>query len=129
MALMDVIDSLYSDHDLVVTRRTGGAMVNGIWVPGTASTFLLPSASVQPATGMQRVVGGRDMLHDEQGQRTVDVRVIYTYVELKCREPGIDPDQIAFEGGAWVVVRAERWVLNTEVIFRSLMTRETRGAS
>lgn len=104
-------------------------MVDGIWVPGGASSFVVPTASIQPATGMQRVVGGRDMRHDEQNQHVDDVRVIYTYVELKVREPGIDPDQIAFDGSSWVVVRAEKWVLNDEIIYRSLITRETRGAS
>lgn len=129
MALRDVIDSLYSDHDVVVTRRTGGVMVDGVWTPGAASTFLLPAASIQPATGMQRVVGGRDMRHDEQGQFSVDVRVVYSYVELKAREPGIDPDTLTFDGSAWIVVRAETWPLNEEVIYRSLITRETHGAS
>ncbi len=129
MSLLQVIDSLFSDIGLVVTRRTGGVMVNGIWTPGTPATFVLPAASIQPATGMQRVVGGRDMRADEQGQFTVDVRVLYSYVELKVREDGVDPDQIAFEGGTWVVVRAERWVLNNQTIFRSLITRETLGAS
>ena len=129
MSLLDVIDSLSSDADVVVTRRTGGVMVDGVWVPGVVSTFRLPSASIQPATGMQRGVGGRDMRQDEQGQYTFDVRVVYTYVELKVREPGIDPDQIAFEGGTWIVTRMEKWVLNEEVTYRCLITRETRGAS
>ncbi len=129
MSLPDVINSLVSDRGVVVTRRTGGAMVNGIWTPGSPSTFALPTAIIQPATGMQRVVGGRDMRQDEQGQFTVDVRVIYTNIELKTRESGLDPDQIAFDGGTWIVVRVETWVLNDEVTYRALITRETHGAA
>jgi uncharacterized protein involved in copper resistance len=127
--LSDVIDSLASDNNIVVTRRTGGSMVNGIWVPGPATTFTIPAVSIQPATGMQRVVGGRDMRSDEQGQHTDDVRAIYTYVELRDRTPANDPDQLAFDGGTWIVTRVERWQINSEVIYRCMMTRETRGAS
>ena len=127
---MDVMDSLFSDEEVPVTRRTGGAYVDGIWVPGTSvTTFLIPAASIQPATGMQRVVGGGDMRQDETNQYTPDVRVIYTYVELKTREPGVDPDRISFEGRDWVVTRMEKWVLNDEITYRGLMTKETLGAS
>lgn len=129
MSLLDVIDSLSSDEDVPVTRRTGGSYTDGIWTPGTPSTFTIPAASIQPATGMQRVVGGKDMRSDEYGQQTPDIRVLYSYVELKTRQPGTDPDTILFEGGTWTVVRTEKWVLNDEIIFRSLMTLETRGAS
>ncbi len=129
MSLPGVIDSLASDRGLVITRRTGGSMVDGIWSPGSPSTFTLPTAIIQPATGMQRVVGGRDMRQDEQGQYTVDVRVIYTSIELKARESGIDPDQLAFDGSTWIVVRVETWVLNNAITYRSLITRETLGAA
>lgn len=130
MSLMDVIDSLASDEDVPVTRRTGGAYVDGVWVPGTNVTvFFLPSASIQPATGQQRVVGGADMRQDETNQFVYDLREIYTYIELKPRQPGIDPDQVEFEGRIWVVTRSETWTLNDEVIYRALMTKETRGAT
>ncbi len=129
MSLLDVIDSLASDTNITVTRRTGGTMVDGIWVPGTPTTFLIPAASIQPATGMQRVVGGAEMRQDEQGQHTDDVRAVYTYTELKNRRPGIDPDQVTFDGGIWIVTRVERWQLNSEVVYKCMMTRETRGAS
>jgi hypothetical protein len=130
MSLLDVIDSLFSDEEVTFTRRTGGAYVDGIWVPGTnVSIITIPAASIQPATGLQRVVGGRDMRSDEQGQLVYDVRVLYSYVELKVREPGVDPDIVLFEGDNWTVVRVEKWVLNDEITYRALIVREARGAS
>lgn len=129
MSLQDVIDSLFSDEEIPIIRRTGGAYVDGIWVPGPNTETFFVTASVQPATGMQRVVGGRDMRQDEQNQFVWDIRVLYTKEELKVREPGIDPDTVEFEGGFWTVTRAEKWVLNEEITYRSLMTRHADGAS
>lgn len=130
MGLRDVIDSLASDHNIIGTRRTAGVFdTDGVWVPGPAVTFVIPSLSIQPATGMQRVVGGRDMRSDEQGQHTDDVRVVYSYVELKTRSATSEPDTLAFEGGTWIVTRVEKWTLNDDITFRALITRETRGAS
>src|SRR3954469_3915295 len=107
---MDVIDSLSSDEEVVVTRRLVGALdADGVWQPGAAVTLVLPFVSIQPATGMQRVVGGRDMRSDAQGQQVPDVRVVYSNIELRTREAGFEPDTIAFEGGTWVVTRTERW--------------------
>lgn len=131
MSLMDVIDSLSSDEQIVVTRHTRGAYDadTGVWQRGAATTLVLPFVSIQPATGMQRVVGGRDMRSDVQGQQVPDVRVVYTNIELRTRESGFEPDTVDFEGGTWVVTRAERWHLGDEEVYRSLITRETRGSA
>lgn len=129
MSLEDVIDSLSSDEDVVVTRRAVGTMTDGIWVPGTPSTLILPFCSIQPATGMARVVGGRDMRSDEFGQRVDDVRVIYTNILLRTREASAEPDQVTFDGDQWVVVRDETWTMNDETIFRYLIVREVRGGA
>lgn len=69
------------------------------------------------------------MRSDQQGQQVQDVRVVYSEFELKSREPGFEPDQVLYDGGVWTVIRSEHWQLRGEIIFRSLMTRETRGAS
>lgn len=128
-ALIDAILDLQTDT-LTVTRHLKGAFdtVTGAWAPGTASTLQI-IACVQPATGMQRVVGGRDMRSDEQGQHTSDIRAVYTEALMHTRDITHEPDQIAFEGGTWIVTRVERWALNDEVYYRAMMTRETRGAS
>lgn len=130
MSLADVIDSLSSDEDIVVTRRATGAFDDdtGKWVPGPATTFTLSSVSIQPATGMQRVVGGRDMRSDEDGQHTADIRVIYSAIRLKTRDTDNEPDTLEYEGGTWIAIRDESWALNHERVYRTLVTRETRGA-
>ena len=129
-ALIDTIFDLQTDV-LTVSRHAKGAFdsVTGAWVPGTPTTLTI-IACVQPATGMQRVVGGRDMRSDEQGQHTSDIRVIYTETLLHTRDGTNEPDQITgYEGGTWVVTRVEKWQLNDETYYRALMTRETRGSS
>jgi hypothetical protein len=130
VGLADVIVSLASDHNVVVTRRASGVMdANGIWVPGATTTIVIPSCSIQPATGMSRIVGGAEMFSDEQGQYTNDLRAVYSAVPLRTRTPTTEPDQLAFEGAAWIVTRVEKWVLNADIIYRAVITRETRGAS
>ena len=136
MSLMDAIDSLATDTAdgeplvVTVTRRAAGAFdADGVWTPGPITTFTLDSAVVMPATGMQRVVGGRDMHSDEQGQHVDDVRAVCTNVELKTREPGTEPDLLTFQGATWIVVRIEEWTLGNETVYRAMLTRETRGAS
>lgn len=130
MTLAGTINSLASDFDLVVLRRTTGSQdADGVWQPGPPISLIMEFASIQPATGMERVVGGRDMRSDQQGQQVQDARVVYSEFELKTREPGFEPDQVLYDGGIWIVIRSEPWKLRDELIFRSLMTRETRGAS
>lgn len=132
---MPVIDSILSlaTDTLTISRRAGGSFdSDGVWQPAEGTLFTL-TACVQPATGLQRVVGGRDMRSDEQGQRVADVRVIYTETNLKTREEGFEPDQIiGFEGGTWTCTRQEKWVGPDgpdDVYYRVLVTRETFGAS
>lgn len=130
MALVDVISSLASDRAVQVVRRLSGSFnSDGIWAPGASQTLTFPSVVIEPATGMQRVIGGADMRSDEQGQQTADVRAIYSALELKSRTPQTEPDQVLFDGAVWVVVRVEKWALNAQVIYRAMVTRETRGAS
>lgn len=126
--LRDTIDSLATDFDIPIERRTAGQYVDGVWLPGAYEPLALEFSVITPATGMARVVGGRDMRSDEQGQRVDEVLAIYTNVELRTRETN-DPDRILFDGGVWYVVRVERWAINDEVCWRSMITREMRGGS
>lgn len=128
MSLIESILDLQTDTLTVTRRVTGSINSDGVWTPGASSTLTI-IANVQPATGMQRVVGGRDMRSDEQGQHTDDVRICYTETLLHTRDTTNEPDQIAYEGGTWTIVRVEKWQLEDEIYYRALMTRETRGAS
>lgn len=128
MALSDTIGD-FSTGQLAITRATGGAMVNGIWIPGTPITIMI-DASVQPATGMARVVGGQDMESNDEGQSTVDVRQLYTTTQLFARSSVTqDPDLVNFEGSQWTVFRVEEWNLSGDVFFRVVFTKSTLGAS
>jgi hypothetical protein len=132
VSIADTIRSL-KNADLTVRRRTSGGFSaeTGLWEPGPVTTFVI-EASVQPATGMQRVVGGRDMRSDEEGQHVSDVRVIYTPTQLMTRSAEFEPDEIDYDGGTWTVVRVEAWNGPdgpTDTYYKAMITRETRGAA
>lgn len=133
MAISDSIVDM-ANATLTIQRHEVGAFDDGVgrWVPGAVSTFTV-TANVQPATGMQRVVGGRDMRSDEQGEHVDDVRVVYTPTELRTRDKTTEPDLVIdYKGGDWVCARQEEWESpfdDDDGYFRVLITRETRGSA
>jgi len=128
MPLNESIDSL-ATGTYTVTRKTAGTYTNGIYSGGGATTTLTIEAVVEPATGLQRVVGGDEMRMDDQGQRTNDIQVIYTRSQLYTRSPGYEPDLITIRGRQYTVFRVESWDLDGEVHYRALATRKGQGAS
>lgn len=137
MSMADTISTM-KNADLTVQRRAAGAFdADGVWQPGPVILTFIVEASVQPATGMQRVVGGRDMRADEQGQHVFDVRQLFTPTQLFTRDaqatPPVEADQIInYRGGIWTVVRAEEWEGPDgpeDLYYRVMITKETRGAS
>ena len=115
---------------LTVSRTAAGAPVDGIWIKPASTTFTI-QACVQPAHGLQRVTGGRDMSSKTDGEHVDDVRVIYTSTQLHTRTPDYEPDEVTLEDGQWVVIRVEKWFLvqavNTH--YQVLVTRLNLGAS
>lgn len=95
-----------------------------------SSTFTV-RACVQPATGLQRVTGGRDMLSKVDGEHVDDVRVIYVATELYTRRPDYEDDEVTLEGSQWVVFRVEPWplVLPENKHYRAVVTRLNLGTS
>lgn len=140
MSLLETIESLATAGGLsgkseyTVTRTTVGTMTDGVYVrDGTVSTFPI-TAIIQPATGMQRVVGGMDMRSDERGEHTDDVRQLYTEAFLHGRLSTHDPDVVTITGtadsdGDWTVFRAEPWELSGQIFYRVVITRRTLGAA
>ncbi len=123
------------DDDTIKLSETQGGSAIDITDPGSGTitltnTFLIP-ACVQPAAGLQRVVGGRDMLSKVDGEHVDDVRVIYTATELFTRTPDYEADEITLEGSQWVVFRVEKWFLITEANthYKVVITRLVSGAS
>ncbi len=111
-----------------VTRRPVAPMVSGKYVAGTASTFTV-TGPIQPATDMQRVVGGKDMLSGIENRHVDDVRSLYCATELFVQSPTHEADMIAFAGANWTVFRCEPWNFSGEEFWLAILTRETGGAS
>lgn len=127
MALNESIDSL-ATGDYVVTRTLVGSYVDGIYTTGSSSTFSI-NAVMEPATGLQRVVGGFEMRSGDDGQRVNDIRVLYTRTELYTRRPTHEADKVTIAGRQYTVFRCEPWDLDGEVHYRALATLATQGAS
>lgn len=126
--LNESIDSL-ATGTYTVTRRAAGSYTDGIYNGGGAATTLTIEAVVEPATGLQRVVGGDEMRHDDSGQRTNNIQVVYTRTQLYTRKPAQEPDLITIDGRQYTVWRVEAWNLSGEVHYRVLCTLKTSGAS
>ncbi len=103
MSLRDAIASLAQGGPYTVTRTATGTREKGHYTPGSETTFDIV-ASVQPTDGAE--------LHDlAEGQRTDEVRVIYTVTELRTRTPAGEPDRIELEGSEdpWIVIKVQRF--------------------
>jgi hypothetical protein len=133
MSLDDVIIS-FSNNQLwkpFYYRRYAAALpyVNGI-APTPVLQYRRPfTAVIEVATGMQRVVPGFDMHSVEDGQYTVDVRLLYTTSDLRPRRPTNEPDIVEYDGSDWEVFRVEDWQLLVTGFKRVVITRLTQGAS
>lgn len=125
MSLLESIDAFITDV-VPVQRFVQGSFVSGIYVPAAPTTLNVPVA-IEPATGMQRVVGGRDMRSTEQNEFTSDVRQFFTRTKMFPRTNTNDPDVITYDGSSWTVFRVEPWTIDGETFYRCTMTRQTLG--
>lgn len=108
MPLTDSIFAFEEPGGLLVTRTAKGVLIDGIYQPGTTSTFTI-RAAVQPAREIARVTAGRDMIEREQGQQVYDVRLLHTNTEVTNGNKTLDADMITYEGDQWTVIRCEPW--------------------
>lgn len=127
MSLLDSIDGL-ANATVIVTRHSIGTYVDGIYVVGATSTFTA-AVVMQPAFGLNRVIGGMDMRAEMDNQQTTDVRDFFTRTPIRPRTPNSDPDIITFESADWTVARSEPWTLDDQTYYRVLITKVTHGAS
>jgi hypothetical protein len=132
MSLNESIDSL-ATGTYSVTRKSGGSWADGIWSPGGTTTFSIV-AVCEPATGLQRVTGGFEMVSGYDGQHVNDVRVLYTRTELRVRRGSQEPDTVTINGKPYTVFRCEPWDLakdgaSNEIHYRALITEDVDGAS
>lgn len=82
-----------STGSYTVTRNATGTMTAGRYTAGTASTFDI-TASVQPTSG-------RDLKQLSEGQRTEEMRAVFTSTELRTT------DTISISGSTWLVQKVE----------------------
>lgn len=116
MSIPSVID-YFKTGSYTIKRRVKGAVVNGIYTDGAETQFSI-DASIQPITG-------RELRNLQEGQATVDDKVIYTRTELKCRQPTHEPDIIVIAGEEYEIYRVEsHQVLSSH--FRAYATRSVR---
>lgn len=127
--LIDTILSLASGT-YTVTRRNAGTIVDGIYTPNPTTTSFSVIASIQPARGLPRVTGGRDMISDEQNQHVTEALVMFTTTEVRERTPTNDPDTIVYGGKTYTIARTEYWEYPDEDPFwTAVLTLQTQGAS
>lgn len=127
MSVLDSIDDLATDT--LTVQRSQGSYTNGVYTPGTPTTFQIV-AVVEIAFNMNRVIGGADLRSRNEGEQTFDVRQIWTRTPLLTLSTSNDPDVIVgFEGGNWTCARSEVWTYEGETHHHVLLTRQTNGAS
>lgn len=132
--LIDAIEDLATDGggpngEYTVRRRGVGTVTDGFYTPNPTTSTVLVIGTVQPARGLPRVTGGRDMLVTEQNQHTVEALVGYFTSELFERTPTTDPDEVFVRGRWFTVMRSERWELEEEVVYAVVLDLQTGGAS
>lgn len=117
MALRDAIGSLTGNGPFTVTRRGAGAYVDGYWIEDEGTTSETIIASVQP-------IDGETLKDLPAGQRTDEVRVVYTRFRLRTRTPTQEPDILTVEGKPWEVIRSEYWEAFGEAHVRAYIARK-----
>ena len=126
MPLVDTIDSL-GTGTYTVTRRGRGTITDGVYTRGTITSTFSIVAVVQPATGMQRVVPGKDMLAHDDGQTVDDVLALHTETLLFPPTPTGEADYVTLDSAQWIVFRVEKWDLAGQVFYRAVIARDTAG--
>jgi len=91
--VVDIADVGVGEHTLSDTATTERQ---------NRETFAASAASVQP-------VDGATLQDLPEGQRTDELRLIFTTTALKARTPTTEPDVVTIDGEPWIIIRAKRW--------------------
>ena len=114
MSRLGAIDR-FSTGSYTVTRPTAGTVAFGKTTPGVPTTFTISKASVQPV--------GEDLTVVPEGRSASDVKVIYTYTELRG---GTLPDVITILGQPYEVYRVQGpWTMRGETHWVAYAARQT----
>ena len=101
MSLIDVIGVFKTAASYAGIRTAVGGYTNGRYASG-AQTALSIVASVQPATGRQKLILP-EAYHSEE------TKVIYTTTELKTQDGSYEPDILTINGDIYSVVKVDHW--------------------
>jgi hypothetical protein len=132
MSFEDVIADLSTGTYTVTRHLTANAtIVDGIYTPDPTPTTFQIVAAVQPARGLPRVTGGRDMISDEQNQHVNEALVMWTVTEVRERTPLNDPDTMVYNGRTYTIARTEYWppVFDEDGYYVAVLVLQTQGAS
>lgn len=91
---------------VTVTRFDQGSYVNGYWVEGSPSTFII-NASVQP-------VKGADLEALTEGRRDSQIYKLYTDTKLKTvdKKNNLNADLVNIDNDDYEVMNVESWQNN-----------------
>ena len=128
MSVNNSIDDFITDAGIVVTRTATGTFVNGVYVKGSPTTFLIDVVA-EPAYNLNRVIGGADMEAKVDLQHVTEIYQIWTRTALLTRSETTDPDTMLFRGNTWTVARVEIWNLSGVVHCHAVISRSTFGDS
>lgn len=130
MSFEDTIADLATGTYVVTRRLTSDAtVIDGVYTPDPTPTTFEIVAALQPARGLPRVTGGRDMISDEQNQHVVEALVLWTTTEVRERTPLNDPDEVVINGRTYTIERTEYWNAFGEEYWEAVLTLKTGGAS
>ena len=99
--MSDAIALLGGDSQYTVTRPVAPANINGIFVPGSTTTFQI-TASIQPAPGRTL-----DLL--PEGYRGRGGQICFTSTPLRTALSGQVPDLVTYKGELHECVTVETW--------------------
>lgn len=108
-------------QNVVVTRKTGGSVVDYIWNEGSPVTFII-LASIQPtpAEVMETL---------PEGHRTKSAYTLYTETELFTSSRTGDPDMVTLGIDRYLVTKVERWQNHLIDHFEIVVVKEDKDAS
>lgn len=105
-----------------IKRVTAGSYVDGVWVPGTESTFTI-QASVQPLRDDQ-------LVNLPEGRRASDTVKVYTssdLISLNDKGANQQPDKLVWRGEDYELVAKSVRQMNVVPHFRYYATRTPLG--
>jgi len=101
---INVAEALDMDTaEIVTVERNTGTIVDGLWVPGTPTTFKTMCSVQQPTYQQLKALGG--------GERQDDTRFFISKKPVRTAQDkdGLPPDIIRYQGNRYKLVQNGDW--------------------